>query len=122
MDIPDGCGGLIALLSFLLDLGAGPGAERRQGRQAGGGIAETSFREVHVYLQTALGWLSVDGEDRSGLLRRRRPGESRVSEPRWALRSASPRPSGCAPPRAPPRAMPSRPALSAPGPRGFCAF
>lgn len=55
VDIPAGCGGLIALLSFLLDLGAGPGAERRQGRQAGGGIAETSFSEVHVYLQTALG-------------------------------------------------------------------
>lgn len=44
----------IALLSFLRDLGEGPGAERRQGRRAGGGIAETTFSEVHVCLQTAL--------------------------------------------------------------------
>lgn len=55
MDIAAGCGGPIALLSFLRDLGEGPGAERRQGRWAGGGIAETSFGEVHVCLQTALG-------------------------------------------------------------------
>lgn len=55
MDIPAGCGGPIALLFFLRDLGEGPGAERRQGRPAGGEIAETSFSEVHVCLQTALG-------------------------------------------------------------------
>lgn len=55
MDIAAGCVGPIALLSFLRDLGEGPGAERRQGRRAGGGIAETSFGEVHVCLQTALG-------------------------------------------------------------------
>lgn len=44
----------IALLSFLRDLGEGPGSERPRGRRAGGGIAETAFSEVHVCLQTAL--------------------------------------------------------------------
>lgn len=50
-----GCSDRTALLSFLRDLGAGPGAERRQGRRAGGGIAETSSSEVHVCWQTILG-------------------------------------------------------------------
>lgn len=53
MDVLACCGGAIALLSFLLDLGEGPRAERLQGRRAGGGIAHTSFSEVHV---TGTGW------------------------------------------------------------------
>lgn len=48
MDVPACCGGSIALLCFLLDLGEGPRAERLQGRRAGGGIAHTSFSEAHV--------------------------------------------------------------------------
>lgn len=53
MDVPACCGGSIALLCFLLDLGEGPRAERLQGRRAGGGIAHTSFSEAHV---TGTGW------------------------------------------------------------------
>lgn len=51
LDISVGLQRLDCPFVFLCDLRAGPGAERRQGRQEGGGIAKTSFIEVHMCFQ-----------------------------------------------------------------------
>lgn len=50
-----GCSGPSALLSLCVTSGAGPGAERHQGRREGGGIAQISSSEVHVCVQDILG-------------------------------------------------------------------
>lgn len=90
-------GGPAALLSFQRDLGEGPCAERRQGRRAGGGIAEPALGEVHECLQTALG--CREAAAKSGPACRGAAGRAggRVREPRGEPRSAAPRPPGCAP-------------------------